>query len=257
MSWTAYWEGEIEQFHTLFLRWYDNLNKRPSTYTLPLKTAATEGGIQRSGRNVTFVWVRTNKEFERRGLAWARQAEIYAEMLAPPQPATARSTTTTTIQNTDNQHRLYTPGPTVTISRVHLEPGRRPGLRPMVDHPSHPHIRPGRNGRVRRIKAPSRQHRAGDERRDKDRPLRTDRWQKGHFPVYTVQPGDEAPVALKLPLNSLKLFSERGRQDGSIRNSEGTDAVLDHDWDPQHEAPGGRSCPGVLQRSSLHRTAPR
>ena len=45
---------------------------------------------------------------------------------------------------------------------------------------------------------------------------------------YTVQPGDEEPVALKLPLNSLKLFSERGRQDGSIRNSEGTDAVLDH-----------------------------
>ena len=36
-------------------------------------------------------------------------------------------------------------------------------------------------------------------------------------------------MALKLPLNSLKLFSERGRQDGSIRNSEGTDAVLDHD----------------------------
>ena len=46
---------------------------------------------------------------------------------------------------------------------------------------------------------------------------------------YTVQPGDEASVALKLPINSLKLFSERGRQDGSIQNSEGTDAVLDHD----------------------------
>ena len=46
---------------------------------------------------------------------------------------------------------------------------------------------------------------------------------------YIVQPGDEEPVALKLPINSLKLFSERGRQDGSIRNSEGTDAVLDHD----------------------------
>ena len=45
---------------------------------------------------------------------------------------------------------------------------------------------------------------------------------------YTVQPGDEEPVALKLPLNSLKLFSERGRQNGSIQNSEGTDAVLDH-----------------------------
>ena len=38
---------------------------------------------------------------------------------------------------------------------------------------------------------------------------------------YTVLPGDEAPVALKLPLNSLKLFSERGRQDGSIQQFRG------------------------------------
>ena len=76
MSWTGYWEGEFEQFHTLFLWWYDNINKRPSTYTLPLRSAATEGGIQWKGRNVSFVWVRTHKEFERRGLALARQGFI-------------------------------------------------------------------------------------------------------------------------------------------------------------------------------------
>ena len=68
---------------------------------------------------------------------------------------------------------------------------------------------------------------------------------------YTVLPGDEAPVALKLPLNSLKLFSERGRQDGSIRNSEGTDAVLDHNGilSTKHRVDAVRA--GVLQRPGV------
>ena len=118
ISWKAYWEGEIEQFHTLFIRWYDNLNKRPSTYTLPLKTAATEGGIQRSGRNVTFVWVRTNKEFERRGLAWAKQAEIYAEMLAPPRPADGQ-------EHDHNNQPEQQPARTPTISTA-CTPRARP-----------------------------------------------------------------------------------------------------------------------------------
>ena len=52
MSWTGYWEGEFEQFHTLFLRWYDNINKRPSTYTLPLRSAAPRAAY--SGRAATF-----------------------------------------------------------------------------------------------------------------------------------------------------------------------------------------------------------
>ena len=68
ISWTAYWEGEFEQFHTLFLNWYDTTNSRAATYTLPLRSAATEGGIQRQGRYVSFVWVRTYKEFQRKGL---------------------------------------------------------------------------------------------------------------------------------------------------------------------------------------------
>ena len=121
MSWTGYWEGEFEQFHTLFLRWYDNINQRPSTYTLPLRSAATEGGIQRRGRNVSFVWVRTHKEFERRGLALARQGFIYADMLAPPQPATDQE---------HNNHperrqsaRPIHPGPHRHVSRDHLKPG--------------------------------------------------------------------------------------------------------------------------------------
>ena len=73
---------------------------------------------------------------------------------------------------------------------------------------------------------------------------------------YTVLPGDEAPVALKLPLNSLKLFSERGRQDGSIQNSEGTDAVLDHYGLADNGPPGGRGSPRVRQRPGFQRRRP-
>ena len=52
---------------------------------------------------------------------------------------------------------------------------------------------------------------------------------------YTVQPGDEEPVALKLPLNSLKLFSERGRQDGSIQQLRGHRRGPGPQWNPQHD----------------------
>ena len=227
MSWTGYWEGEFEQFHTLYLHWYDNLNKRPSTYTLPLKTAATEGGIQRRGRNVSFVWVRTAKEFERRGLALARQAEIYAVMLATPQPATARSTTVTPIQNTGNQHGLYTPAPTVTSVEFTSNPGADQLYGPWsiiqatLTFDQDVTVRYGESKREAasiELEMNGETKTAYYERTDGKKVIFQ----------YTVQPGDEEPVALKLPLNSLKLFSERGRQDGSIQNSEGADAVLDH-----------------------------
>ena len=115
----GWWEGEFDDFHTLFIRWIyhvDGIGAGAATYTLPLKAAATEGGIQksRSGREITFTWVRTYKEFERRHLDLANHSDIYADMLAPPQPGTI--STRTTIQNTGNQHRLYTPGPTVTTA---------------------------------------------------------------------------------------------------------------------------------------------
>ena len=225
ISWTGYWEGEFEQFHTLFLWWYDNINKRPITYTLPLRSAATEGGIQRRGRNVSFVWVRTHKEFERRGLALAKQGHIYADMLAPPQPATARSTTT--IQNAGSQHGLYTPAPTVTSVEITSNPGDDqtygPGdvIQATVTFDQEVTVRyvgSKRQAASLELEMNGETRTAYYERTDGKKVIFE----------YTVLPGDEAPVALKLPLNSLKLFSERGRQDGSIQNSEGTDAVLDH-----------------------------
>ena len=67
VAWTGYWVGQFDDFHTLFLRWIyhdGGVGRGEATYTLPLKTAATEGGIRRSrsGREVTFTWVRTYKE---------------------------------------------------------------------------------------------------------------------------------------------------------------------------------------------------
>ena len=95
-AWTGYWVGQFDDFHTLFLRWVyhdGGIGKGEATYTLPLKTAATEGGIRRSrsGREVTFTWVRTYKEFQRRHLDLANHSDIFADFLAPPKPATARA----------------------------------------------------------------------------------------------------------------------------------------------------------------------
>ena len=45
---------------------------------------------------------------------------------------------------------------------------------------------------------------------------------------YTVRPGDEAPSYLLLRHNSLRLYRDTPSEDGSIRNSSGGDAVLDH-----------------------------
>ena len=225
ISWTAYWEGEFEQFHTLFLRWYDNINKRPSTYTLPLRSAATEGGIQRRGRYVSFVWVRTYKEFERRGLALGKQGNISADFLAPPKPATRRAVG----EGGDgfSQHGVYDPAPTVTSVGFTSNPGSDrvygPGdtIEVTVTFDQEVTVRyvgSKRQAASLELEMNGETRTAYYERTDGKKVIFE----------YTVLPGDEAPVALKLPLNSLKLFSERGRQDGSIQNSEGTDAVLDH-----------------------------
>ena len=45
---------------------------------------------------------------------------------------------------------------------------------------------------------------------------------------YTVVPGDEAPVALRIPVNSLRLYRDKPSEHGSIRDSEGRDAHLGH-----------------------------
>ena len=229
-AWTGYWEGQFDDFHTLFLRWIyheGGVGKGVVTYTLPLRAAATEGGIQRSrsGRDVSFTWVRTYKEFQRRNLDLANHSDFLADMLAPPPPATARSTVT--IQNTGSQHRLYTPAPTVTSAEFTSNPGTDqtygPGstIQATLTFDQDVTVRYGESKRQ-----------AASLDLEMNGQTKTAYYERtnGNKVIfqYTVQPGDEEPVALKLPLNSLKLFSERGRQDGSIRNSEGTDAVLDH-----------------------------
>ena len=224
----GWWEGQFEDFHTLFLRWiYHEGGKGATTYTLPLTTAATEGSIQRSrsGRNISFTWVRTYKEFQRRHLDLANHSDLIADMLTAPPPATARSTVT--IQNNDNQHRLYTPGPTVTTAEFTSNPGADQVYGPQsiiqatLTFDQEVTVRYGESKRQ-----------AASVQLEMNGETRTAYYERteGNKVIfeYTVLPGDEEPVALKLPLNSLKLFSERGRQDGSIRNSEGTDAVLDH-----------------------------
>ena len=224
----GWWEGQFEDFHTLFLRWiYHEGGKGATTYTLPLTTAATEGSIQRSrsGRNISFTWVRTYKEFQRRHLDLANHSDLIADMLTAPPPATARSTVT--IQNNDNQHRLYTPGPTVTTAEFTSNPGADQVYGPQsiiqatLTFDQEVTVRYGESKRQ-----------AASVQLEMNGETRTAYYERteGNKVIfeYTVLPGDEEPVALKLPLNSLKLFSERGRQDGSIRNSEGTDVVLDH-----------------------------
>ena len=231
-AWTGYWEGQFDDFHTLFLRWIyheGGVGKGVVTYTLPLRAAATEGGIQRSrsGRDVSFTWVRTYKEFQRRHLDLANHSDLFADMLTAPQPATARSTTVTTIQNTGNQHGLYTPAPTVASVEFTSNPGDDQTYGPYstiqatLTFDQDVTVRYAgskRNAASVQLEMNGETRTAYYERTDGNKVIFQ----------YTVKPGDEAPVALKLPLNSLKLFSERGRQNGSIRNSEGTDAVLDH-----------------------------
>ncbi len=229
-AWTGYWEGQFDDFHTLFLRWIyheGGVGKGAVTYTLPLRAAATEGGIQRSrsGRDVSFTWVRTYKEFQRRHLDLANHSDLFADMLTPPKPATARSTVT--IPDTGNQHGLYTPAPTVTSVEFTSNPGADQVYGPYstiqatLTFDQDVTVRYAgskRNAASVQLEMNGETRTAYYERTDGNKVIFQ----------YTVKPGDEAPVALKLPLNSLKLFSERGRQNGSIRNSEGTDAVLDH-----------------------------
>ena len=229
-AWTGYWVGQFDDFHTLFIRWIyheGGIGKGAATYTLPLKAAATEGGIQksRSGREISFTWMRTYKEFQRRHLDLANHSDIYADMLTPPKPGTI--STRSTIQNTGNQHGLYTPAPTVTSAEFTSNPGNDqtygPGSTIQVTLTFDQDVTVG-YAESKRYSASVQLEMNGE--------TRTAYYERaeGNKVIfeYTVLPGDEAPVALRLPINSLKLFSERGRQDGSIRNSEGTDAVLDH-----------------------------
>ena len=224
ISWPAYWEGEFEQFHTLFLHWYDTTNSRAATYTLPLRSAATEGGIQRKGSYVSFVWVRTYKEFQRKGLDLARHGHIYADMLAPPRPATARAVgeggegfslsgyyepvTVTSVDFTSNpgSDQVYGPWSTIQVTVTFSED-----------------VTVGYVGSKRD---------AAELDLEMDGQTRTAHYARTEGNrvkfEYTVLAGDEETFALRLRPNSLRLSRDKPSEHGSIRDSSGRDAVLDH-----------------------------
>ena len=226
-AWTGYWVGQFDDFHTLFLRWVyheGGIGKGEATYTLPLKTAATEGGIRRSrsGREVTFTWVRTYKEFQRRHLDLANHSDIYADMLAPPKPATARAggqgfslsgyydpaPTVTSVSFTSNpgSDRVYGPGDTIQVT-VTFDQDVTVG-----------YVNSKRDAAKLDLEIGGQTRTAHYARTDGNKVIFE----------YTVRPGDETPSFLFLRPNSLRLYRDTPSEDGSIRNSSGGDAVLDH-----------------------------
>ena len=227
VAWTGYWVGQFDDFHTLFLRWVyheGGIGKGAATYTLPLKTAATEGGIRRSrsGREVTFTWVRTYKEFQRRHLDLANHSDIYADMLAPPKPATARAggqgfslrgyydpaPTVTSVDFTSNpgSDRVYGPGDTIQVT-VTFDQDVTVG-----------YVNSKRDAAKLDLEMGGQTRTAHYARTDGNKVIFE----------YTVRPGDETPSFLFLRPNSLRLYRDTPSEDGSIRNSSGRDAVLDH-----------------------------
>ena len=224
ISWPAYWEGEFEQFHTLFLHWYDTTNSRAATYTLPLRSAATEGGIQRKGSYVSFVWVRTYKEFQRKGLDLARHGHIHADMLAPPRP----SPSTTSLQNSEGfgLSGYYEP---VTVTSVDFT--SNPGSDQVYGPWSTIQVTVTFSEDVTVGYVGSKRY-AAELDLEMDGQTRTAHYartdgNKVKF-EYTVLAGDKETFALRLRPNSLRLSRDKPSEYGSIRNSSGRDAVLDH-----------------------------
>ena len=233
-AWTGYWEGQFDDFHTLFLRWIyheGGVGKGATTYTLPLRAAATEGGIRRSssGREVSFTWVRTYREFQRRHLDLANHSDIFADFLAPPKPATARAVveggdctncagsydpvTVTAVDFTSNpgSDGVYGPGSTIQVT-VTFSEDVTVSYVGSKRHAAEVDLEMGGQTRTAYY-------------------TRTD-GEKVIF-EYTVAPGDEAPFALLLSPNSLRLDirgteTKTWKRESWIRDSEGRDAVLDH-----------------------------
>ena len=234
-AWQGYWEGQFDDFHTLFLRWIyheDGKGKGEATYTLPLRAA---NGIARSqsGRDVTFTWELTYKEFERRHLDLANHSARSAHMLAPPQPATARAggeegdgdnlqrqyvpTTVTGVDFTSNpgSDRVYSLGDTIQVT-VAFSDDVTVSYNSSKKHAAEVDLEMGGQTRTAHY-------------------TRTD----GNKVIleYTVVPGDEETFALLLPPSSLRLDvkvtetqtgTKNWVRDSWIRDSEGRDAVLDH-----------------------------
>ena len=238
VAWTGYWEGQFDDFHTLFLRWIyheGGVGKGAVTYTLPLRAAATEGGIQRSssGRDISFTWVRTYKEFQRRHLDLANHSDLFADMLTAPQPATARAggdtgdcpncagsvvpTTVTSVDFTSNpgSDQVYGPGDTIQVT-VAFSEDVTVSYVGSKRHAAKVDLEMGGETRT-----------AYYARTEGSRVILE----------YTVVPGDEETFALLLSPNSLRLDekvteikteTKNWKRYSWIRNSEGRDAVLDH-----------------------------
>ena len=239
-AYQGYWEGEFEDFHTLFLSWAYSVEgafQGVTTYTLPLRAAAAEGGIGYrapydgrpdnfyvvGGHDVTFTWVRTYKEFKDKHLDLANHAAMRAHMLAPPQPATARLTV---VDDGETQSNVYDPV-TVKNVRVTSNPGSDlvygPGDTIEVTVTFSDDVTVGYE-RSKKYAAE-----IDLELGDQTRTAHYDRTEgKKVIFQYTVVPGDEAPVALRIPVNSLRLYRDKPSEHGSIRDSEGRDAHLGH-----------------------------
>ena len=230
-AWQGYWEGQFDDFHTLFLRWIYNeggIGKGEATYTLPLRSA-NGIGLSQSGRDVTFTWVRTYKELQDRHLDLANHADMSAHMLASPQPATARAggeggdgdtrqrqyvpTTVTSVDFTSNpgSNRVYGLGDTIQVTVAFSE-----DVTVVYDgskkHAAEVDLEMGGQTRT-----------AHYARTDGNRVILE----------YTVVPGDEEASALLLLPNSLRLNisgseTKNWKRHSWIRDSEGRDAVLDH-----------------------------
>ena len=259
-AWQGYWEGQFDDFHTLFLRWIyheDGKGKGEATYTLPLR-AASRIGLSQSGRDVTFTWERTYKEFQRRHLDLANHSDRSAHMLAPPQPATARAggeggdgdnlqrqyvpTTVTSVDFTSNpgSDRVYGLGDTIQVT-VAFSDDVTVSYNSSKKHAAEVDLEMGGQTRTAHY-------------------ARTD----GNKVIleYTVVPGDEETFALLLPPSSLRLDvkvtetqtgTKNWVRDSWIRDSEGRDAVLDHNGLGRYRPPGGRGQPRVRQRPGLDR----
>ena len=239
-AWQGYWEGEFDDFHTLFLSWAYSVEgafKGATTYTLPLRAAAAEGGIGyrakydgrpdnfyvSGGPDVTFTWVRTYKEFQDKHLDLANHGGFSAHMLAPPQPATARLTV---VDDGETQSNVYDP---VTVKNVRVT--SNPGSDLVY----------GLGDTIQVTVAFSDDVTVGYERSKKyaaeidlevGAQTRTAYYArtegKNVIFEYTVVPGDEAPAYLRIPVNSLRLYRDKPSEHGSIRDSDGRDVHLDH-----------------------------
>ena len=226
-AYQGYWEGEFEDFHTLFLSWaysVDGAFEGQTTYTLPLKAAdgigyrapydgRPDNFYVVGGHDVTFTWVRTYKEFKDKHLDLANHGNMSAHMLAPPQPATARLTV---VDDGPTQSNVYDP---VTVQNVRVT--SNPGSDQVYGPGSTIEVTVTFSDDVTVGYKRSKKYAAEIdlELGDQTRTAHYDRTEgKKVIFQYTVVPGDNAPVALRIPVNSLRLYRDKPSEHGSIRD---------------------------------------